>query len=380
MPRVDAYRGERLLRAIEDYMDAMEPQFAQAFLRSLDRTVASGPLQEVVKGIRTGQMTYQDALTHIQGISVSDADIRKLLRIAVRRGAEITADVYGFDIAFDVTNPRMMEALYNVSLEGAQLTESVKTSLRSTITDAMMNEDSPHVLEKRIRSQVGLLPAHAEAVTRYRTGLMIANQLPVATINKLSSGYAERLLTYRANMIARTEVAKAVSWGQNAFWHDMYQQGYLPESTQRIWLTAKDERVCPVCGPMHRVAVGLWEPWDTGKGQVQTPPESHPMCRCTMGLQFPDIEKSLVRKHNPVREWDKVTPTHIEKQVEFNGTMVDTSWLTRANVRNYVRQHRNELDFRKLAVVSKGVGLTAKDVLSDDKLDAWILAVTSNKS
>ena len=42
------------------------------------------------------------------------------------------------------------------------------------------------------------------------------------------------------------------------------------------WNTAVDELVCPICGPLHNVVVGINE---TFPGGYQNPP-AHPNCRC----------------------------------------------------------------------------------------------------
>ena len=64
-------------------------------------------------------------------------------------------------------------------------------------------------------------------------------------------------------------------------------KGYLPPDTRKVWVTAIDERVCPVCAPMDSVAVKLDEPFRirAHKGvlshdtQLWVPP-AHPSCRC----------------------------------------------------------------------------------------------------
>ena len=45
---------------------------------------------------------------------------------------------------------------------------------------------------------------------------------------------------------------------------------------KRRWNTGVDELVCPICGPLHNVIVGLDE---TFPGGFRVPP-AHPNCRC----------------------------------------------------------------------------------------------------
>lgn len=74
----------------------------------------------------------------------------------------------------------------------------------------------------------------------------------------------------RADMIATTEVTRAFAEGNTAAWQ---ATGII---TQRQWQTAADERVCPICGPLQGVVVGMDEPFP---GDLPGPP-AHPHCRC----------------------------------------------------------------------------------------------------
>jgi len=47
-----------------------------------------------------------------------------------------------------------------------------------------------------------------------------------------------------------------------------------------IWETANDERVCPICGALHRKREGEW-------GGLSGPP-AHPRCRCGVRLERAD--------------------------------------------------------------------------------------------
>jgi len=80
----------------------------------------------------------------------------------------------------------------------------------------------------------------------------------------------------RAEMIAATEVTRAITASEMAI------AGYLttvaPELGIRplkpIWYTAVDERVCPVCEPLHGLGQENW--------RLAAPdgPPAHPNCRC----------------------------------------------------------------------------------------------------
>ena len=46
------------------------------------------------------------------------------------------------------------------------------------------------------------------------------------------------------------------------------------QTYRRIWYTAHDERVCPVCGPLHGTSEDVWGPY-YNDGLM-----AHPQCRC----------------------------------------------------------------------------------------------------
>jgi SPP1 gp7 family putative phage head morphogenesis protein len=69
----------------------------------------------------------------------------------------------------------------------------------------------------------------------------------------------------RATLIARTETLRAHNEGRKVF----YRQVGV---TRVRWLTAHDERTCPICRPLDGKVFGIEE--------VQSPP-SHASCRCT---------------------------------------------------------------------------------------------------
>lgn len=74
----------------------------------------------------------------------------------------------------------------------------------------------------------------------------------------------------RAELIASTEVTRAYAEGNTRAWQ---ASGLV---TLREWRTANDERVCPVCGPLHKKRAGFDEPFEGGP---ESPP-AHPRCRC----------------------------------------------------------------------------------------------------
>lgn len=87
----------------------------------------------------------------------------------------------------------------------------------------------------------------------------------------LSTAFSES----RASAIAVTEVTRASS--QAAAW---YQQELAKSglTMNRRWYTLADERVCPICGPLHGQLESVWA------ARFPDGPPAHPNCRCSVVL------------------------------------------------------------------------------------------------
>jgi len=74
----------------------------------------------------------------------------------------------------------------------------------------------------------------------------------------------------RAELIASTEVTRAYA--------EANRQAYIETGVvdQIEWRTAVDERVCPICGPLHGTQTSARNPDFGGRGI----PPAHPRCRC----------------------------------------------------------------------------------------------------
>lgn len=121
----------------------------------------------------------------------------------------------------------------------------------------------------------------------------------------------------RAEVIASTEVTRAYAEGNMALWQST---GFV---SGKQWRTAVDERVCPICGPLHGQVVAFDNPFaldvgtlagtsqlrrlvgsedtqrlqrraasllrNNGGGQYTAPP-AHPRCRCWLQPVVSEID------------------------------------------------------------------------------------------
>ena len=114
----------------------------------------------------------------------------------------------------------------------------------------------------------------------------------------------------RARRIAVTEVTRTYADGNQLAWRNSGVVG------AKRWMTARDERVCPLCGPLHNTVVGLDDVYiqtprdiagaDASPQSIQRAsgllrsngafvggPPRHPNCRCWLQ---PVVDENLFRE------------------------------------------------------------------------------------
>lgn len=136
---------------------------------------------------------------------------------------------------------------------------------------------SNYQLSRMLLSFVGLLQKEAIAVANYRMEL-ISQGVTLKKIDGLVEIYARSLLKNRAKRIARTELCSAYNFGQWESLRQMRETGLVDE-VEKEWLTADDERTCPICAGLDGEKVGHDEAFSIG---VMHPP-AHVQCRCSLG-------------------------------------------------------------------------------------------------
>lgn len=122
----------------------------------------------------------------------------------------------------------------------------------------------------RARDLYGLDPRAAHAIARY-----------TESKGKGRTGLIERYLEKRAHANATVWSMSAQNAGREMLFTELIEAGLLPHETRKVWLTADDERTCPVCKPMNEISVPFGGRFHVGGSHLMTPPV-HPNCRCTI--------------------------------------------------------------------------------------------------
>lgn len=186
-----------------------------------------------------------------------------------------------------------------------EMKEGVRELVRDAVQRGIADGDGPADIARLIRqlNGFGLTKSQWSWVMNYRRELMNGEPSsralrdrrfsPVpATPEKLVTmlqRYTERTLSYRANMIARTESIRALNAGLWLTMNGIADDGHVErDNLVRRWIPAPDNATgggpCPYC---HEIAVlnengvGMDEPFvlPDDDGSIMMPPV-HPHCRC----------------------------------------------------------------------------------------------------
>lgn len=142
----------------------------------------------------------------------------------------------GLQLAFDVELPQVQQALASLLTRAKGIAETTKKDIAELVGQAAAEGWSNEVLAEKIVERA-------------------------ATIS----------LT-RANVIAATETANAYSIGTII----AYEESGVVSMIE--WLTAEDEKVCPICAPLDGKRVKIGEAFAPGIFY----PAAHPLCRCAL--------------------------------------------------------------------------------------------------
>jgi len=184
-----------------------------------------------------------------------------------------------------VVNPLGRHMKRYLDTQTAKRIKAIDDASRQTVSriiaDALKTGRHPYNTAASIKETVGLTDPMARAVSKYRLGLEAKGELPQPTIDKLVSGYSDRLLDARAETIARTETMNAINGARQALRTELMEDGVLPPNQTHTWRTARDERVCTICGPLDGMSIPVGESFPDADTDA---PPGHPNCRCIVTL------------------------------------------------------------------------------------------------
>lgn len=266
---------------------------------------------DVVEILMSGFSTQQNTVTYKElreahlagGISQKQfekwqADYTKLITVTLaprwKAAAAAAAQEVKAKYPYLLYDPDTSAGMSFLGQHGAELVTNIVQEQRDALNAVIQHVSgytniTPDEAARIIRPCVGLTKPQALANVRYREAVKQAyikahprGKLETAEKRAADAAarYAARQHRYRAQNIARTELAFAYNAGAYGATKDAQAQGYVGDCA-KVWLTAYDERVCPICSAMDDEKRNMDEAFSNGK----LLPPAHPSCRCAVAYE-----------------------------------------------------------------------------------------------
>lgn len=167
------------------------------------------------------------------------------------------------------------------------------SAIRYLIAEAESLNMSSAETARYIRPTIGLTERQAAANLKYYNSIKerLTTDHPrmkpesiERKAREAASKYAERQQRYRAETIARSEIAQAYNHGADAFVREAVTARNLPEM-EKEWSTALDGHVCASCAALEGAKIGMDDEFKTvsGRREITTSiPPLHPRCKCAV--------------------------------------------------------------------------------------------------
>ena len=156
----------------------------------------------------------------------------------------------------------------------ASLTSGLQAA-QLQISISLSTEQSNKIVQDYLKTQAAQHVAGINQTTRHRLRSALSEGLANRETNAELASRVSSVFTdtkgYRSQVIARTETAQAYSYSNE---QALEATGVVSEYQ---WLTAEDERACPICGPLHGERRKAGQQYDGGL----KPAFAHIECQCS---------------------------------------------------------------------------------------------------
>jgi hypothetical protein len=197
----------------------------------------------------------------------------------------------------DISVPPNPYSIKWIEEEAARLIQDISLSQQKMIRELILRgfergERIEDIMQKLLDpklGRIGLLEREEKAVQNL-VDSMIASGAPEESIRKAEARKSKKLLSMRAERIARSETIDAQSKGLEDAWRVTQEAGGMEPETMKEWSAANEsDRTCKICQDLNGQQVPLGEPfWSDVLNRSIDRPIAHPSCRCTMLLVVPE--------------------------------------------------------------------------------------------
>jgi SPP1 gp7 family putative phage head morphogenesis protein len=279
------------LKRLRSFLDAEEPKAVQWLVSTWNGQGAAVTYKELREAILGGGMSQKQ-------LEKWQKDYANLVYTKLapqwHKAMEAAATEIKARYPYFLYDPHVGAAQEYIKQHGAQLITNLaaeqKNAVQAMIAQAAYYDGvTTDSLSRLIRPAIGLTKPQAIANLNHYNAVLatlkadhprMTAESAEAKARDAAAKYAARQHRYRAQNIARTELAAAYNQGGYGATLDAYAQGYIGDCA-KIWLTADDERVCLECGAVDGESVNMTALFSIG---VLLPP-AHPSCRCAVAYE-----------------------------------------------------------------------------------------------
>lgn len=300
---------------LDEIIAKLEPRLRRVFMAAVANMRSATSLAELARLIEAGQI--EDALVLVGRHLGLVADASGVgFSAAAQSTASYVAQRTGVFVSFDGTNTRAVATMRTARLRLIrEFTDGQRDAVRVALTESLSRGANPRRAARAFRESIGLTAHQESAVWNYRRLLETRSRgaldrmlrdrrfdrsveaavrgdrvLKPAQIDRMVERYRERMLSHRAETIARTESLRAAHEGAEEALQQAVEQGELaPDEVIRRWVTARDHRVRHSHRSMNGQTRPLGVPFDSGNGfqlryptDPQAPASETIRCRCVL--------------------------------------------------------------------------------------------------
>jgi hypothetical protein len=220
------------------------------------------------------------------------ATLALLFADAVRAGGAATArgisDVTGEAFSFQMS-PEQIEEANAASAEGIQrITDATRAGAAALLALLLADDLPTKEVAEEWSGGLGLTKRQVASLDKFEEGLEETGLVTGDEKDSMVDKFALALLLDRAGVISDDQVWKAANIGREFALGTAVGIGLLSPKTVKIWNTAGDERVCPIClslsGQRRLIGEAFVAPYN---GQIIPYPPVHVQCvyRCFITWQ-----------------------------------------------------------------------------------------------
>ena len=286
---------EKALAKLRSFLDEKEPRLVQFLQRLWGNQQRAITYKEIREAILRGDLTPEQLFAWRRDyVKFVVQNVQPLWIEAMERANEPIVrynTIWQFDADRHSVNAWCEnEAAQFVTYVSDDQIKAIRFAVRRAATLNSLTVDN---LARVIRPMVGLDYRQTVANMRhFETLLNDGKSLKQATESSIY--YSARQSRYRAQRIARTELAYAYEQGAYEGTRQAQEAGLLGH-TVKVWCTADDERTCDICGSLEGTQIEMDEDFyyeDKHRQQsvrinprlkhktIGKVPPAHPHCRC----------------------------------------------------------------------------------------------------